>query len=204
MEIKTITTTVHRLNNEFDLVFEPVEDSIKIKKSKKGYKIRYLALDEPFDSPRDWDNFGTMVCFHNNYSLGDETNLNSDSFNSWEELQEYLIKELKAVIVLPLSLYDHSGISMKVGSFNCKWDSGQVGFIYCTKEEIKAEGISKKRAEEILKAEVETYNQYLTGEVYTVVEECFDLDKNQIDYNCIGGYFGYEYALKELEVKELF
>ena len=58
------------------------------------------------------------------------------------EVLEKQVKELKAVIILPLYLYDHSGIAIKVGSFICKavhaeWDSGKIGFIYATKEDIK-------------------------------------------------------------------
>ena len=38
-----------------------------------------------------------------------------------------------------LYLYDHSGITMSTGSFCDSWDSGQVGFIYVTKEDIEKE-----------------------------------------------------------------
>lgn len=38
------------------------------------------------------------------------------------------------VAMLPLFLYDHSGITMSTGPFHCPWDSGQVGFIYMTYE----------------------------------------------------------------------
>ena len=43
------------------------------------------------------------------------------------------------VAILPLYLYDHSGLAMSTGSFvgrahHAEWDSGQVGFIYMDKE----------------------------------------------------------------------
>jgi hypothetical protein len=35
----------------------------------KTIKVSY---DEDAESPRDWDNLGTMVCFHRRYNLGDD------------------------------------------------------------------------------------------------------------------------------------
>jgi len=83
-------------------------------------------------------------------------------------------------LISPLFLYDHSGLRIKIGSFygllpqgHARFDSGKVGFIYATKEDIrktfKVKRISKKtlqEAEESLKQEVEDYDKYLSGEVY--------------------------------------
>ena len=80
---------------DFDLQFKPIEDSINIKKTKKGYTVKYLVNDTYGESPREWDNFGTMICFHNRYDLGDKTDLTSDRFNGWEELETDIKKELK-------------------------------------------------------------------------------------------------------------
>ena len=49
-----------------------------------------------------------------------------------------LCNESGKVVVMPLSLYDHSGISMSTSSFlgrapHAEWDSGTVGFIYMDK-----------------------------------------------------------------------
>ena len=84
-----------------------------------------------------------------------------------------IMKALERVVMLPLYLYDHSGITMNTSGFTCPWDSGQVGYIYVTYEGIKKEFGSKKvtkamiqKATEILKGEVETYDDYLTGNVH--------------------------------------
>ena len=37
----------------------------------KGCTIRIVPNDSP-ESPREWDNLGTMICSHRNYNLGDE------------------------------------------------------------------------------------------------------------------------------------
>ena len=82
-------------------------------------------------------------------------------------------------IMLPLYLYDHSGITMNTCGFSCSWDSGQVGLIYCTKERAIAEWGEDclDRAEDYLRSEVEVYGQYLRGDVYGfIVEETEDED----------------------------
>lgn len=99
-------------------------------------------------------------------------------------------------MILPLYLYDHGGITIRTSSFSCSWDSGQVGWIYVTKtrlrKELEVEQITKdiiRQAEKILRAEVETYDQYLTGKVYgfTVYEAedgCF------AELESCGGFYG--------------
>ena len=136
------------------------------------YKLEIFEDLDPTD-PREFDNLGTMVCFHNRYTFGDETELKSSDFSSWEELESYLYKREKALIVVPVFLYDHSGLSVNTTGFSCPWDSGQIGFIYASKERIRndysCKRISKKlkkQVREMLVSEVDLYNQYLSGDVY--------------------------------------
>jgi hypothetical protein len=90
------------------------------------------------------------------------------------KVKERIAEEFDRLFIsLPLFLYDHSGITMSTGRFSCPWDSGQVGFIYVSREKVREEYgwkvITKKREEkivEILRDEVKTYDQYLTGDVY--------------------------------------
>ena len=160
--------------------FEPIEVI------KKGNKRGEIYIDENPTSPREWDNMGTMVAFHKRYDLGDNTELTSDQFNNWEELHDYLVKNKHAKIILPIYLYDHSGLRMKIGSFyglpqgHAKFDSGQIGYIYTTTKAIKDMlGVTKvtqkelKKARKILEGEVETYDQYLRGDIfgYKIIEE---------------------------------
>lgn len=155
-----------------------------------------IYYDEDAESSREWDNVGTMICSHRNYMLGDEQ-LVADEYEGWDEVKEMLIKDRKAVIVLPLGLYDHSGITMYVGDNHDRWDGGQVGFIYCTQEDIDREwNGDKEQAEKYLRAEVETYDQYLRGEVYgfTIKNPLND----EILDSCSGGFYGFEYAKEEV------
>ncbi len=170
-------------------------------KDYKGFKINIYADDSP-ESPREWSNIGVMVCNHSSYNLGDKQYKNSQADNWKENFAEYVMETYspismvhydtygylddkgvgavwrwinKNMVVLPLSLYDHSGISMSAGSqypYNCRWDSSNVGFIYCTKELALAEyggkiftKATKQKVETYLIGEVETYNKYLTGAI---------------------------------------
>lgn len=79
-------------------------------------------------------------------------------------------------LILPLNLYDHSGLSMSASSFigraqHAEWDSGQTGWIYATSDSIRAEygncsAESAEKAKALLMSEVETYNYYLSGQCY--------------------------------------
>jgi hypothetical protein len=102
-------------------------------------------------------------------------------------------KELNNIICLPLYLYDHSGITMNTTGFSCPWDSGWVGLIYVTKQQVREEydwkvitESRRKKIEEYLTGEVETYDQYLTGDVYGY--EIIRPDGSE-DESC-WGYFG--------------
>lgn len=163
--------------------------------------ILEVFYDDDADCPRSWDNLGKMICFHRRYKLGDNHNFSADDFNSWEELENILRTEENAHTILPLSLYDHSGISMSVGSPTCPWDSGRVGFIYITKDKVKSEGIDESKVEEYLIGEVETYNQYLTGDVYR-----YEISRVSVcDHGCehtelvdsCGGFFGEDFCISE-------
>lgn len=172
----------------------------------KGYSINIYPDDTPED-PRSWDNLGTMVCFHRSYELGDKHDLSTRQFNSWNEVETYLIQEEDAYIILPLYLYDHSGLRIKIGSFqgllpqgHAEFDSGMIGFIYVTAEKIREEyGVKhisknlKKRVAEYLQNEIYTYDSYLSGSVYGF--SVTDSKGNDID-SC-WGYYDTEYMIHE-------
>lgn len=136
------------------------------------YKIQIFPDDDPFN-PREDDNLGTMVCFHGSYILGDKHEYRQEDYCGWDELGDAISKNEDVGVILPLYLYDHSGITMSTSPFSCPWDSGQVGFIFISKEKMRYEysvkNVTKKlrdRVEVYLKAEVQTYDQYLMGDVY--------------------------------------
>lgn len=164
----------------------------------KNYKIEIIQ-DEMPESPRtSVDNLGKLVCFHNRYRLGDIHNISSFDFTCWADLKKKLIKTENAIIVLPVYMYDHSGITISTKPFSCRFDSGQIGFIYATRADILNEFqcklITKKiieKAYNILLSEIETYDQFLRGDVYGY--KITDEDNNEID-SC-WGFYGYDYCL---------
>ncbi len=132
--------------------------------------------------------------------------MKEELFNSiFEELSggELMGIILKGAVILPLYLYDHSGITISTSSFNDPWDSGQVGWIYVLNDAIKKEFCVaeitdeiRQKAIDILKNEVETYDTYLRGDVYGYVleekikcEHCGHVDTREID-SC-WGFYGY-------------
>lgn len=67
-----------------------------------------------------------------------------------------------AVNILPLYLYDHSGITMNTTGFSCPWDSGRVGFIFAAQATILLCGTSEDKIEDELRSEVEVYDKYIS------------------------------------------
>lgn len=104
---------------------------------------------------------------------------------SYEDLLVQVEKEVEEKFyIFTLSLYQHGGVKLYIGSPTCRWDSGVAGIIYALKEEFDEEyGHTDlpeeerlRKAEEIFTAQVEEYSDYLNGDcwvasVYFVDEE---------------------------------
>ena len=102
----------------------------------------------------------------------------------------------KDYYILPLFLYDHSGITMSTGCFSCPWDSGQVGWIYISIEKAAQEGWkTPEQAYKAMESEVEEYDHYLTGQCYGYVVE--DADGEEID-SCWGFLEDSDYVRGEM------
>ena len=170
------------------------------------YRIDIEPHLDPSD-PREDDQFGVMVCFHGSYNLGDKHNYDHRDYDGWEEMKEAIIKNEKPIVILPLYLYDHSGITMNTTGFHCPWDSGQVGFIYTTKKKMELlrgkEKITDELTEqmkEFLIAEVKEYDQYLTGDVYGYCITEVDKEGNDVEQvDSCWGYYGTDYCMEEAE-----
>lgn len=161
----------------------------------KGYLIRISPDPEPQD-PRRWDNLGTMVCGHRRYNLGD-IQVGSDQFPTVESTHQLVRRP--DVISLPLYLYDHSILSISTRSWHgraqhAEWDSGMVGYIFVTHEQLrKSQGwrrITQSRRQwalTFLCGEVSLYNSYLIGAVagYEILQ-----DEEVVD--AVWGYYDYD------------
>lgn len=139
-----------------------------------NYRLSIFPDPDPSDPRKDFDHVGTMVCIHRRYTLGDEQ-LKETDYDSWDDIKKSILSKNKNAVILPLRIYDHSGITMSTTMeypYNDRWDSSMVGFIYVTKEAmVKAWGEQlprawRKKAVEVLNSEVEEYDNYLTGNIY--------------------------------------
>jgi hypothetical protein len=179
-----------------------VEEHFKQGAFIEGKTLKIFPDPDPMDPRSEWDNFGHMVCWHGRYRLGDKNDVDISDCSGWDEIEEHLRQVHNAYIVLNLYLMDHSGITMRTGSFHDPWDSGQVGFIYATRADICKEfsvkrvtKAVKEKAYKILEQEVETYDEFLTGRVYGYVLE--DKNGEEID-SCWGYYGGADYIKQEV------
>ena len=169
-------------------------------------KVLEIFLDKDLESPREWDNLGIMMCVHDRYTLGD-IEYSNEKFEA--------IKN-DAVSILPVYMFDHSGLTLSTSSdlFSDidpqKWDWGQVGYIYTTAEKIEEifgkEMPTKERIEEMLIQEVETYSQYLSGDVYrytlSKIEKCNpDHEHNEVVDSC-GGYYNINDILSDVGAED--
>jgi hypothetical protein len=179
----------------------------------------HLYQDPDSGNPREDDNMGRLATVHlSRHQLMDvgEPALPED-LSGWEAVERYLMRERGAVVILPVYLYDHGGTAISTKSFigrahHAEWDSGQIGFIYATRQAILenfmvkrlAKGILKL-AEENLAGEIETFNQWISGDVYSyqIIREskCDACGHSEPD-ECVdacGGFYGYGYAKQEAE-----
>jgi len=163
---------------------------------------RYVLGDEqPNEPPEEWleslaeslDTSNRLEYWSNRVTEA-ALQKSADLFQDlYQKAMERVLEQ--EVIMLPLFLYDHSGITMHTKPFSSPWDSGQVGYIYVTLEDVRKEWsckrVSAKRRAQVKRMlinEVNTYDTFLRGEVYgytilddsdTPVDSCwgfYDLD----------------------------
>lgn len=165
-----------------------------------------ISHDETPCNPRtEWDNVGTMIMRGNRYNLGDENHtVAMEECDTWEEVEKEICKEYgRDCIMLPIYIYDHSGITIRTTPFSCRWDSGRVGTIVVSRKKAREEYGMKRitkanleKVEKYLEGEVETYDQYLTGDVYGY-QITKDEDGEEVD-SC-WGFFGMDYIKEEVQ-----
>ena len=179
-----------------------------------GNRVR-IRYDADAESPRDWDNVGTIACWHRRYEIGD-----TQPEVTPNEFLATLPPESLCIIVWML---DHSGITLRPGrSFLTGeddgrpegnpfhedpqgWDSGPLGLIYVTPETMREQMIDTiDAARTILVGELDTYSAYLKGECYYYTLDapvlCDYGDTHWEVVETIGGLIGYE-SLDEVKAE---
>jgi hypothetical protein len=201
----TITKKVTYINNEgFEFTFEPIENSLKIVKIKTGFEARYLTPDNdpinPFENSEGNGNF---------YHWKD---YGKEQLEKYCELLGYDIDTREKIkednpLAVRIDKYEHSGISYSVAGegTQCRWDTSHSWAVWLPDNVLldelkKLKGKTRReKCIEYARQGCELFNQGANGEVYCIVKETYDHNKEQIDYDVVGGYFGYDEALKSLE-----
>lgn len=182
-------------------------EPIKTINCKGGYRVE-LFYDESPESPREWDNLGTIYSNSRRYDfdghgieeLIDEVGGDRyDSVIPWNLIgKKYYYRKVW--------MYDHSGVTVRTGENNpwgsgyMSWDSGLAGVIVCDKKKACKEYGYKKpckalqeKVEKYLDGEIEDLDTYCRGEIYGY--RAFDADDNEID-SC-WGFYSEEEAIAE-------
>jgi hypothetical protein len=168
---------------------------------RKLQRVR-IVQDQDAQSPRENDNLGTMACWHRRYKLGDVQPLETPA--------EYIESLPKGSIILPLFLFDHSGITISTSSERFRaqdsagWDWGKVGIIHVSPQQMRENFLTKRltakhreTATQVLISEVEEYDTFLTGECYGyIVEEAevddeFEDEDEEIEWERVDDCWGF-------------
>ena len=162
-----------------------MNDSLQSSFKWKSYTIGvHLDLDPGINPRQDYDNLGVISYWHRRREIGEDRN----GLKLWETLHpelDYLpdwpptAEEMEAsgLVYLPVYMYEHGGIALSTRPFNCRWDSGQVGWIWSKDPEA---------AEEILEAEVKEFSDWISGRVYGYVVK----DPDGEEVNSCWGFIG--------------
>lgn len=203
----TITKRTIYSTEDFDLTFEPIESSIKIKKTRNGFEIRYLTPD--YDPINPFENDEGLGDFFHWKDFGKEQLLRYCELLGFDPDTREKIKEDDPLAVR-IDKYEHSGIAYFIEGEgrNCRWDTSHCWAVWYPNKTLledintcRTKQAKRKRAVELARQACEVFNQWVNGNVYTIVKETYNKDKEQINYDCIGGYFGYEDSLKALETE---
>ena len=182
----------------------------------KGNLIVGAEPDEFFNPREEQSNFGVILANPRNpYVKNEAYTGNWDAFmgryglersgDDWEAMHRDIDSVLKVAkergdAMLPLTVYDHSGSTVFVGTpaghFDGKWDCTFVGFIYADADTIKENDIEYDKAIQLLQGEVKELDAWMTNNIYS--EATYDLDGNELEGPC-GGWIGVEEIISEYD-----
>lgn len=171
-----------------------MEEYVAYEETLGEFKLKIVGDNDAENPYSAWDQLTDLVTWHRrtDFTMGEK-------YDSPEEVIE-AYERGEIVYFAPLFAYEHGGITVRLGSMNPRWpdqqwDCGLLGMVYVTKKKAKdnwpklANRTLWLACERTAKGEVETLDDYLTGEVYGFVIE--DGEENHLD-SCWGFYGDYE------------
>jgi hypothetical protein len=181
-----------------------------------------IVQDEYAESPDSWGDDNLFLVYdHRQFTIKRKGFEPKDIFNhldakrhieklveingrpSIEVYGDDLNSEYENYWIYVVNAYIHSGVALSLGKqypFNDQWDTSTTGYILVSKKEWKDEDKAKETAENL----IETWNMYLSGDVWgyvisriTTCSCCNKEDKQEVD-SCYG-FYGEEECRKEGE-----
>lgn len=224
MAVKKIVTTIYKDDeSQQEYQFEPIDNTIELKQVKGGFELRYLTQDSNPEPPDNWDDTHCfLVHYHRDFWVENKI-ITKDVLQAWYHKQyhegRYHTNDMeepdktKDYFVFAISAYIHSGVSLslddgfrgRLAQGHYQFDVSHVGAVLVKKKEFGAGGVefelSRDDAHGRAAGLVKTWNQYLSGDVYCIVCEKLDKDKQSIEFDIVGGYFGLDYAKEALKTE---
>ena len=205
----TITTPLQKqtkyISKEgFEFQFEPLEDTLTVEQTKDGYVAKYLIRDEMSESPNDWgDESLFLVHYHRDFEIKRDSVITEDDARNIYQGKK--ISQEKNYWIFPVDAYIHSGVSLSMsGGFRGKlsegheqFDVSSVGLILVSKKEAK----TKKQAEKTARYLLQSWNEYLSGDVYSMLKQTYNKKGKNLDYDIVAGNYGFENAKKDLKTE---
>lgn len=186
---------------------------ITIKKTIEVNKL-VIEFDNYSPSPREWSNLGYFITIDNRQNSPDKNeeleNIVKETGNeatSQEEHIELITKAInetgeKVIKIFPICKYEHGNIIYKLGTQH-GFDCSNNGFYIITDKTQKEIGADEKDFEKNIKEELENYNSWVNGEVYSYI---LYNEEGEIEDSCGGLYeldYIKEYLPPEFENEDL-
>lgn len=159
-------------------------------------RILTVEYDEHAEDPRKWAEYdSTMACVSRDLNIGDQHDYDVDALNEIQASDKY--------VALPIYKYEHSGVTINTTGFSCRFDSGQIGVIFISKEDIRKHNKVKRVTEKLVNeykakmvAEVAEYALYLEGESYSYNVEEVGGDGDEPWHSYLGDMDGLKKAIE--------
>ena len=155
-----------------------------------------IEYDNDIESPRNDSNLGYFITVDSkmqspdtNEQLEKVVKETGEYVGSQEEHIKAIKKDIEqlneqVIAIYPITKYEHSGVSYSLGTQH-GFDNSNNGFYIITNKTQEEIDVPTKDFEKIIKSELETYNQYINGEIFRFT--LYD-DKGEEEDTCSGFY----------------
>ena len=190
----------YKLSEIKNVIFSRYSKDCSLVAGNTGFRIH-----EDNDNQFLYDDFMDNKCFtlagySRDYNLN-ETDISKP--DSLSELKEIIEEKYNVHAILPLYMYEHSGVALSTSDFGDRWDSGCIGFVFMTTEQGEELEIStgkeleittQEKAEEWIKNGIKQWNKLNNQSIFSIefftVEKCnccSHITENSVDW--ISGLF---------------